>query len=67
VFAGRRIETAVLLLLPASVAARMFTGIPLLLEKWPICHNINAYSAFDTEYLGVLMTYLHAKFQMLDF
>jgi hypothetical protein len=30
-FTGRRIETAVLLLSPAFVAVRMFTGVPLLL------------------------------------
>jgi hypothetical protein len=39
VFIGRRIETAVLLLLPVFVAVRMFMDIPLLLEKRPICHN----------------------------
>jgi hypothetical protein len=39
-FTGLRIETAVLLLLPVLVAARMFTNIPLLLWKRPICHSI---------------------------
>jgi hypothetical protein len=33
VFAGRRIETVVLLLLPVFVAVRMFTDIPLLLRN----------------------------------
>jgi hypothetical protein len=30
---------AVLLLLSVFVAVRMFTDIPLLLQKWPKCHN----------------------------
>jgi hypothetical protein len=33
VFIGRRMETAVLLLLPVFVAVRMFTDIPLLLRN----------------------------------
>jgi hypothetical protein len=33
VFTGRRIETAVLLLLPVFVAVKMFTAIPLLLRN----------------------------------
>jgi hypothetical protein len=36
VFTGRRIETAVLPLLPVFVAVRMFTDIPLLLQKRPM-------------------------------
>jgi hypothetical protein len=42
-FTGRRIETAVLLLLSVFVAAGMFTDIPLLLQKRPICQNIFIY------------------------
>jgi hypothetical protein len=40
VFTDRRIETAILLLMLVSVAVRMFTDIPLLLQKRPISHNI---------------------------
>jgi hypothetical protein len=39
-FTGRRIETAVLLLLPVIVAVRMFMGIHLLLQKRPVCNYI---------------------------
>jgi hypothetical protein len=39
VFTGRRIETAVLLLLPVFFAVRMFMDILLLLQKRPMCHN----------------------------
>jgi hypothetical protein len=47
---GRRIETAVLLLLPVFVAVRMFTDIPLLLRNlttncWPrICLRGNLFT-----------------------
>jgi hypothetical protein len=42
VFIGRRVETAILLLLRVFVDVRMFTDIPLLLQKRPICHSINS-------------------------
>jgi hypothetical protein len=38
VFNARRIETAVLLLLPVFVAAKMIVDVPLLLHKRPIYH-----------------------------
>jgi hypothetical protein len=43
VLTGRRIVTAVLLLLPVFVAVVMFTDIPLL-PKRPVCHMLNSYT-----------------------